>query len=51
MTAPTMWQTDDPCPVCGAGLLATEDGGTDVRQDCSLCGWSTTWSGVLEGGK
>ena len=44
MTTPTTWRTDDPCPLCGTGLHATEDGTTDVRQDCPLCGWSTTWA-------
>ena len=26
MTAPVTWRTDDPCPVCGTGLLITEPG-------------------------
>jgi len=44
MTAPnpTTWRTDDPCPVCGTGLHATDDG-RQVAQDCPLCGWSATW--------
>ena len=25
-TTPTTWRTDDPCPVCGTGLAATDDG-------------------------
>ena len=40
--APTTWRTDDPCPVCGTGLHATDDG-RQVAQDCRLCGWSATW--------
>ena len=39
------WQTDDPCPVCGNGLILTGDGSARSRQDCRLCGWSTTWDG------
>jgi hypothetical protein len=42
MTTATTWRTDDPCPVCDTGLHAT-DNGSDVRQDCPLCGWSATW--------
>ena len=48
-TAPT-WRTDDPCPVCGTGLHATSaPAGSQVRQDCPLCGWSATWN--TEGGR
>lgn len=43
MTAPTTWRTDDPCPVCGTGLHATDDG-RQLAQHCPLCGWSTTWA-------
>jgi hypothetical protein len=41
--AVTTWRTDDPCPVCGTGLLATGDATPLVRQDCPLCGWSAIW--------
>jgi hypothetical protein len=41
--AMTTWRTDDPCPACGTGLHAIEDGTPVVRQDCPLCGWSATW--------
>jgi hypothetical protein len=44
MSPVTSWRTDDPCPVCGTGLDYTDDGMTDVRQDCPLCGWSATWT-------
>ena len=40
---PTTWRTDDPCPVCGTGLHATDDGTGVITQDCPLCGWSATW--------
>ena len=44
MTGSTRWRTDDPCPVCGTGLTATDDqAGTQAGQDCGLCGWSVTW--------
>ena len=26
----TTWRTDDPCPVCGTGLTATDDGNGDT---------------------
>lgn len=51
MNTPGTWRTDDPCPVCGTGLLTTEDGTADLRQDCPLCGWSATWDEVLKGGQ
>jgi ribosomal protein S27AE len=44
-TSAITWQTDDPCPVCGNGLFLTDDGSACSRQDCRLCGWSTTWDG------
>jgi endogenous inhibitor of DNA gyrase (YacG/DUF329 family) len=50
MTAPAMaWRTDDPCPVCGTGLTATDDeNGDEIRQDCPLCGWSASWQAALD---
>jgi uncharacterized Zn finger protein (UPF0148 family) len=49
MTPLATWRTDDPCPVCGTGLNST-DGTGQVRQDCPLCGWSTTWDTTPDGG-
>jgi hypothetical protein len=49
MRPPVTWRTDDPCPACGTGLLATATRPRAVRQDCPLCGWSTTWD--TEGGR
>ncbi len=49
MTEVTSWRTDDPCPACGTGLTAT-DTGSQVIQDCALCGWSATWQADLDGG-
>jgi hypothetical protein len=43
----TCWHTDDPCPVCGNGLTYTEDGASQVTQECGLCGWSATWQADL----
>ena len=45
MSALTTWQTDDPCPRCGAHL--TEISGpsnTRVIQQCRACAWSVTWA-------
>ena len=49
MTGLAKWRTDDPCPVCGTGLTATDDhDGHRVSQDCPLCGWSATWQAALD---
>jgi hypothetical protein len=49
MTGQTRWRTDDPCPVCGAGLTATDNpAGQQIGQDCGLCGWSVTWQAALD---
>jgi transcription elongation factor Elf1 len=50
MTAVTSWRTDDPCPVCGTGLTSTDDGGSQVTEDCGLCGWSATWAVDMQDG-
>jgi hypothetical protein len=45
MSALTTWQTDDPCPRCGAHL--TEISGPSssrVIQQCRPCAWSVTWA-------
>jgi hypothetical protein len=48
MTRPATWRTDDPCPVCGTGLTATDTpDGQQASQDCGLCGWSATWQTAL----
>ena len=48
MSGTTVWRTDDPCPVCGTGLTATDDpDGDQAGQDCGLCGWSVTWQAAL----
>jgi hypothetical protein len=44
MTAMTTWRTDEPCPVCGAGLFVCDDGSAPVHAECRLCGWSDTWT-------
>ena len=63
MSLLTTWRTDDPCPVCGTGLHATDnhgqgdDGQGDGQGDdvsyvhlgCPLCGWSATWQADLDG--
>ena len=52
MRPPVTWRTDDPCPVCATGLHATMTGPQAVRQNCPVCGWSTTWATwITEGGR
>jgi hypothetical protein len=41
----TSWRTDEPCPCCGNGLTATDEGQPQIILDCLLCGWSSTWTG------
>jgi predicted RNA-binding Zn-ribbon protein involved in translation (DUF1610 family) len=49
MSAAGTWRTDDPCPVCGTGLISTDDSaGFQVAQDCPLCGWSAVWQAALD---
>ena len=36
------WRTDEPCPVCAAGLILVDDGGTVARAECRLCGYTDT---------
>jgi len=45
MSAVTTWRTDEPCPVCGTGLIMSDDGAAPPRYECRLCGWSDTWAG------
>jgi hypothetical protein len=45
MTGITTWQTDDPCPVCGAHLTDISGLSSDrVIQQCRSCAWSVTWA-------
>ena len=45
MTAITTWQTDDPCPRCGARLTEISGPSSDrVIQQCRACAWSVTWA-------
>ena len=36
---PTAWRTDEPCPVCGTGLVLIDDDHPVLRAECRLCGW------------
>jgi hypothetical protein len=38
-----VWRTDDPCPVCAAGLFLVGRGEPVQVLECRLCGWSETW--------
>jgi hypothetical protein len=45
MTSLTSWQTDDPCPHCGAPLIEISGASSDrVIQQCRACAWSVTWA-------
>jgi hypothetical protein len=45
MTALTTWQTDDPCPRCGAYLIEISGpSSARVIQQCRFCAWSVTWA-------
>jgi hypothetical protein len=41
--ATDVWRTDDPCPVCAAGLFLVGRGEPVQVLECRLCGWSETW--------
>ena len=36
----TAWRTDEPCPVCGTGLVLVDDGTSVLRAECRLCGYA-----------
>jgi hypothetical protein len=38
-----VWRTDDPCPVCAAGLFLVGRSEPAQVLECRLCGWSETW--------
>jgi tRNA(Arg) A34 adenosine deaminase TadA len=42
-SAATVWRTDEPCPVCMAGLFLIGRGEPVQVAECRLCGWSETW--------
>jgi hypothetical protein len=45
MTGLTTWQTDDPCPRCGACLIEISGpSSARVIQQCRACAWSVTWA-------
>src|SRR6266516_7518493 len=47
MSALTTWQTDDPCPRCGAHLTEISGPtGDRVIQQCRACAWSVTWAAL-----
>jgi hypothetical protein len=43
MPEATVWRTDDPCPVCAAGLFLVGYGEPVQVAECWLCGWSDRW--------
>jgi ribosomal protein S27AE len=36
----TAWRTDEPCPVCGTGLVLIDNGTAVLRAECRLCGYA-----------
>jgi hypothetical protein len=44
MTPITAWRTDEPCPVCGTGLIQHDDGTAPPAAECRLCGYAGTWT-------
>jgi len=40
---PAVWRTDEPCPVCAAGLFLIGHGEPVQVAECRLCGWSERW--------
>ena len=50
MSRVTAWRTDEPCPVCGTGLTVLDDGRTELRAECGLCGYGDTWTCEQAGG-
>jgi ribosomal protein S27AE len=47
----TAWQTDEPCPSCGAGMVLLDAGLPAMRAECRMCGHVETWdSSDTEGG-
>jgi Zn ribbon nucleic-acid-binding protein len=55
MTEPTVWLTDDECPVCATALVLIGHGQPVQLVECRSCGWSERWdlrdgeSGVVLG--
>jgi hypothetical protein len=48
MTALTVWQSDDRCPLCGGLLWQRTQADGSVTQECG-CGWSVTWTADPDG--
>ena len=45
MTGLTTWQSDDPCPACGAYLIEIcGPSSSRVIHQCRACAWSVTWA-------
>jgi hypothetical protein len=45
---PDVWRTDEPCPVCAAGLFLIGYGEPVQIAECRLCGWSERWDLTTE---
>jgi tRNA(Arg) A34 adenosine deaminase TadA len=51
LTGLTVWATDEPCPVCAAGLLIVGYGEPVQTVECRACGWSEQWDLSDDNGK
>ena len=49
MTQPTAWLTDEPCPVCGTGLILLGHGEPVQLIECRACGYSDRWAFTDDG--
>jgi len=44
MAMVTAWRTDDPCRVCGTGLILLDDGASPWVMECRPCGHADIWT-------
>jgi uncharacterized Zn finger protein len=42
------WQTDEPCPSCGAEMVLLDDGLPEVLAECRSCGYRETWDNATD---
>ena len=44
------WQTEEPCPSCGAEMVLLDEGLPEALAECRACGYRETWEGNPPGG-
>jgi uncharacterized Zn finger protein len=37
------WQTEEPCPSCGAEMVLLDDGLPEALAECRSCGYREPW--------